>query len=113
MNADRAESDSGDDRVLKLESGDLLAFDQYRGEVRVFKGQPRLVSAAMTLPHAQKAAFRAASEARELREALCNLWRAITDDDLSDHAEARIEDAIAEARRLAPYEPEEVSEDGF
>jgi hypothetical protein len=51
--------------------------------------------------------------ANRYHAALCNLWRAITEDDMSDHDEARIHDALAEAQRLAPYEPTEPDENGF
>ena len=50
---------------------------------------------------------------RGLRKALCELHRAISEYDATDADEARLEDAIAEAQRLAPYVPEPVSEEGF
>ena len=52
------------------------------------------------------------SEVDRLRAALLELHRAISEYDATDADEARLEDAIAEAQRLAPYVPEPASE-GF
>lgn len=55
----------------------------------------------------------AEDECDELRKALCELHRAVTEDDLSDCDEARLQDAVAEAQRLAPYVPQPPDPEGF
>lgn len=106
-------SDDHDGGVLHLRQGDMLAFDHFRSEVRVIPSENFAVQAAMTLPHAQKAARDLAEEGRVLREALCELHRAVAEHDGSDCDVARLKDAVREAQRLAPYEPEEPDPDGF
>ena len=55
----------------------------------------------------------AEAEVERLRTVLCELHRAVTEDDLSDADHARLIDAIAEAQHLAPHVPKPPSEDGF
>lgn len=94
-----------DDGTLRIRAGDMIAFDHVRGEVRVIPSQDFAVQAALTLPHAQQAARDFSIEASNLRLALCELHRAITEDDGSDCDEARLQDAIRHAQQLAPYDP--------
>ena len=102
-----------DPEVLHLGPGDMLAFDHYRGEVRVIPSQDFAVQSALALPHAQQAARDFANEGRTLREALCELHRAVSEHDGSDADDARLSDALRRAQELAPYEPEEADEHGF
>lgn len=105
-------NDEHDAGALHLRDGDMLAFDHYRGAVRVIPSQDWAAQAALALPRAQQAARDFSAEAESLRAVLCELHRAVTEDDGSDADEARLQDALSNARLLAPYEPDEPSGSG-